>query len=470
MIEKFLKFFPLVKVDEAKRIVYGLVTAEVEDRDGETCHYETTKPEYQKVNEEMSKASAGDNIMPLREMHQLIAAGNGKSIEFRDAQKQILMGFEVTDDSTWRKVAKKTLLGFSQGGRYLKKWMENGKAMYTAEPGEISLVDRPCLANALIEYAKADGSIEMFKTADAKLTDADIDRLMKALNEQWEKGLFAKGVKYLVPDGQHLPYTDESGKPNHRLMGAAWAALHGGYRGNKYSGPGKEQAIAHLKEIYHSEGMEPPSEKAAAIAELEKGIEQLEACSDLDTEGEKILSDMVSLVAQLAKGVNSMTPEQIKKCAAALGISEEEFKKRYVEGDALEKGKKGLAALHAHLKKAVAHHDKMHAMHKTMADHHATMSDHLENCMKAHGACMDDAEAEKVLKALGVNPAPAADPKNDPPAQTELEKKLQAQIDELKKAVDTKPADDAADKARLFAIERGKSDAKRVEQNNPFPV
>jgi hypothetical protein len=71
-------------------------------------------------------------------------------------------------------------------------------------------------------------------------------------------------VQYLVPDGQHLPYTDESGKPSHRLMGAAWAALHGGYRGNKYEGPGKEEAIAKLKEIYKKEGMETPASKAAA--------------------------------------------------------------------------------------------------------------------------------------------------------------------------------------------------------------
>jgi len=29
-------------------------------------------------------------------------------------------------------------------------------------------------------------------------------------------------------------------------MGAAWAALHGGYRGNKYEGADKDKAIAHL--------------------------------------------------------------------------------------------------------------------------------------------------------------------------------------------------------------------------------
>jgi hypothetical protein len=30
-------------------------------------------------------------------------------------------------------------------------------------------------------------------------------------------------------------------------MGAAWAALHGGYRGNKYEGPDRSAAIAKLK-------------------------------------------------------------------------------------------------------------------------------------------------------------------------------------------------------------------------------
>src|SRR5215472_6368506 len=67
-------------------------------------------------------------------------------------------------------------------------------------------------------------------------------------------------MKYLIPEGKHLLYTDENGKPDHRLMGAAWAALHGGYRGNKYEGPGKAEAIDKLRKIYHSEGMTPPGE------------------------------------------------------------------------------------------------------------------------------------------------------------------------------------------------------------------
>ena len=76
-----------------------------------------------------------------------------------------------------------------------------------------------------------------------------------------------RAVKYLVKDEKgngHLPYTKDDGKPDHRLMGAAWAALHGGYRGNKYSGPGKADAIAKLTQLYKSEGMDTPKESKSA--------------------------------------------------------------------------------------------------------------------------------------------------------------------------------------------------------------
>ena len=77
-------------------------------------------------------------------------------------------------------------------------------------------------------------------------------------------GTEERAVKYLVKDADgkgHLPYTKDDGKPDHRLMGAAWAALHGGYRGNKYSGPGKAEAIAKLERLYKSEGMTVPTKR-----------------------------------------------------------------------------------------------------------------------------------------------------------------------------------------------------------------
>ena len=40
------------------------------------------------------------------------------------------------------------------------------------------------------------------------------------------------------------------GKPDHGLMGAAFAALYKNYRGNAYEGPGKEEAKAKLRALY----------------------------------------------------------------------------------------------------------------------------------------------------------------------------------------------------------------------------
>lgn len=51
-----------------------------------------------------------------------------------------------------------------------------------------------------------------------------------------------------------------NGKPDHRLMGAAWAALHEGYRGNVYQGPNKAEALRKLIALYKREKMPIPGE------------------------------------------------------------------------------------------------------------------------------------------------------------------------------------------------------------------
>src|SRR4030067_2229216 len=61
----------------------------------------------------------------------------------------------------------------------------------------------------------------------------------------------------------HLRVKGPDGKLDHRLMGAAWAALHGGYRGNKYEGPDKQKGLAKLKKMYEDEDMSMPGSKEA---------------------------------------------------------------------------------------------------------------------------------------------------------------------------------------------------------------
>ncbi len=152
---------PITKVDAARRLVYGVATAEVADRAGEVCDYASTKPLYEKWSAAISTSTGGKSLGNLRAMHGNVAAGKVTTLTFNDAAKQIEICAKVVDDAEWGKVAEGVYTGFSQGGTYARRWTdEAGAKRYTADPHEISLVDLPCLAQARFEMIKADGSHE----------------------------------------------------------------------------------------------------------------------------------------------------------------------------------------------------------------------------------------------------------------------------------------------------------------------
>ena len=96
----------------------------------------------------------------------------------------------------------------------------------------------------------------------SKLASEYSSRVSQVGSKELDEGAKAEQGGYLVSgeDGDHLP-TRKGGKLDHGLMGNAWAALHSGFRGNKYEGPNKAQAIAKLKKLYESEGMDTPGTK-----------------------------------------------------------------------------------------------------------------------------------------------------------------------------------------------------------------
>jgi hypothetical protein len=164
MTDALKLFIPITKVDAAKRLVYGMATAEIEDMSGEVCDYATTKPLYQKWSSDFEKVTDGKSLGNLRAMHGSIAAGKLTSISFDDDAKKIEICAKVVDDAEWGKVEEGVYTGFSQGGKYVKRWKDDaGKQRYTAEPVEVSLVDAPCLKDATFSMIKADGSTEMRK-------------------------------------------------------------------------------------------------------------------------------------------------------------------------------------------------------------------------------------------------------------------------------------------------------------------
>ena len=164
------------------------------------------------------------------------------------------------------------------------------------------------LANHVIEVALAivNGSGEITKERANKVLrkwEAELEELERAapladsasftidgqsvsldeLKEAYQKLHEAKtktvgGKKYpasdfLVVEDSDAPSTwhlqvKRNGTPDHNLMGGAWAALHEGYRGNKYEGPNKQEAVTKLKALYKSEDMETPSEQAESMADV----------------------------------------------------------------------------------------------------------------------------------------------------------------------------------------------------------
>jgi hypothetical protein len=66
------------------------------------------------------------------------------------------------------------------------------------------------------------------------------------------------------PSTWHLRVRNTFGQLDHKLMGDAWAALHEGFRGQKYEGPNKQEALRKLTELYHSENMRLPDAKNRA--------------------------------------------------------------------------------------------------------------------------------------------------------------------------------------------------------------
>jgi len=152
---------------------------------------------------------------------------------------------------------------------------------------------------------------------------------------------------FLVTEDSDKPTTwhlqvKRNGKPDHGLMGGAWASLHKGYRGNKYEGPGKTEAISKLKALYKSEDMEAPTEESykemeyipevpASDAEFETYMEvPITAISFADVDAameSKATVDRIKIRLVQFKALldNVMWQEEVEDKAQAIRNLTEEF-------------------------------------------------------------------------------------------------------------------------------------------------
>ena len=162
----FAIYLPFLKTepnDDGSLSVWGRATQEVLDGQGETMDYQSSLPYWKKRMEEMGKLSDGNSLMPLREMHQPIAAGRVVQVDPVDSDKAIDICARVVDQNTINKVKEHVLNGFSVGGKYVKRYRDGMGVRYTADPHEISLVDVPAVPTA---------KLTLFKSQDAAPDEA----------------------------------------------------------------------------------------------------------------------------------------------------------------------------------------------------------------------------------------------------------------------------------------------------------
>ena len=165
-MKKIQLFAALTKVDELKREVWGLATAEVVDKDGEIFDYASSKPYFQDWSDEISSATSGRSLGNVREMHQSSAVGKLVDLKFDDEQKTVAIGARIVDDAAWQKCVEGVYTGFSIGGRYVNLWPDGEFLRFTARPAEISVVDNPSVPNAHFTAIKRDGTEEVRKFSE----------------------------------------------------------------------------------------------------------------------------------------------------------------------------------------------------------------------------------------------------------------------------------------------------------------
>jgi hypothetical protein len=161
-----------------EHIVTGILAdGKIVDKQAERLNYWGSKPHFEALAKEMSDATNGRNVFPLRLMHQPRSIGYFKSIEFDDANEIIRGTAVVTDEDTWAGIKAGQYTGFSCGGSYGARKYANGATTYVALPAECSIVDNPAVGTARFEYVskaakpKLPDPKKVWQTSDGRVFD-----------------------------------------------------------------------------------------------------------------------------------------------------------------------------------------------------------------------------------------------------------------------------------------------------------
>jgi hypothetical protein len=142
----------------------------------------------------VQKASNGKSLGNVRDSHTSKAVGKVIKLLFDDAAKAIRVGVKVVDNEAWKKVIEGVFTGFSIGGMYGKRWpddLNKNYIRYEAIPNEISLVDLPCIPDAVIQMIKADGTKTILSKKEVNMKEKILITLKKQLGDLIEEELSA---------------------------------------------------------------------------------------------------------------------------------------------------------------------------------------------------------------------------------------------------------------------------------------
>ena len=409
---KFTKFIPLLKMEESSDgslNVFGIVTAEQPDLDNEVCDYAGTKPYYKAKTAEMLKLTSAvegmePSMMPLREMHQLVAIGAGRSIEFDDAAKTIKMGFNVVDPVAVTKFKKGVLLGFSQGGAYVGDLTADpvfdGCKRYVADPAEVSAVDSPCLPSALVESMKG-RTVPLMKangTTEDVAMKTDVDRLAQ----------LEKQVKDLI----------EAAKPKPRELTDAEKAAITRVAAKAVTKRGNDLA----KDMYSVGWL------ASMLEDLHWLCLQTEFERDVEDDGSKVPENLREAWMMLLAEFKAMAIEEADELAAAGGEGAHKAMKITTQ----EQLTKAAKTLEEHIGKLQEVHktagEHMKKAHEAVEAKHEQVGEHIEKCMKAAKDAAEGDEPEEAEKAAKAQADPAVAKKLD-----DLEKSIAALTEKFSK-------------------------------------
>jgi len=345
-------FLPLLKVDLDRRLVSGVATAETPDRAGEIFDYASSKPYFEQWSAEALAASGGKSFGAVRAMHGNVAAGKLTDIAFDDAAKRITVAAKIVDDDEWRKVQEGVYTGFSQGGRYVKRWpdADTGLTRYTAEPHEISLVDLPCVRDATFEVVKngvvekrafaarpeaeAPGQETAAVTAPIDQTLDAIDAALGAGKREFSAAEREKDAEagVAMPDGSYpiksakdvenavRDYNRSGQKPDVKAHIIARAKAIGAEsalpddwtkRSEKSAAPIVAPSAPH----------NAPEALAKAAAALAQAARKLERAAEENTVLRKALDDLSPLLADLKKRIAALEAQPLPAKAALRSVA-----------------------------------------------------------------------------------------------------------------------------------------------------